>query len=125
MSQKLFISKSHDDILSVEYEYFSFGFDIIESFDKGFYVEYESFSFDRIITNVPFESRKSDFVKTENFISMTIDLDQTFEHAKFKGLVGFGPIVLPRPLISDDKIVRPMSHLLATFKYICLFDVWA
>ena len=37
------------DILSVEYEYFSCGFDITTSLDKSFSIEYESFSFDPLI----------------------------------------------------------------------------
>jgi len=37
--------KFDDDILSIEYQSFSCGFDINESLDEGFYVEYKSFFF--------------------------------------------------------------------------------
>ena len=38
-------------------------------------------------------------------------------------LVDFKSTILPRQLIHDDKISRPMTHLLAKFKYLSLFDV--
>ena len=64
-----------DDILSVEYESFSCGFDINEGLDEGFCVEYESFSFDPIITALRFESHKSEFVEFENIATKNFDLD--------------------------------------------------
>jgi len=51
------------DILSVEYESFSCGFDANESLDEGFCVAYESFSFDPIIADLLFESRGHNFVE--------------------------------------------------------------
>jgi len=44
----------NDDILSVEYESFSCGLDVNESFDGSFCIEYESFSFDPLIPLDPF-----------------------------------------------------------------------
>jgi len=46
---KLTILDFDDDILYVEYESFSCGFDITESLNLCFHVEYESFSFGPII----------------------------------------------------------------------------
>jgi len=56
---------------------------------------------------------------------MTTNLDQTFEHAKIKRLMDLEPTNLPRELVYDDQISRPMTYMLSTFTYICLFDVWA
>jgi len=66
----------NDTILSVEYELFSCGFDINNSFDKVFCVEYESFSFEPIITDLLFESHKSEFVESGNIIIENFDLDR-------------------------------------------------
>jgi len=44
-----------DDILSAEYESFSYGFDATEGLDLGFHVEYEVFSFDSIIPDLLFK----------------------------------------------------------------------
>ena len=67
----------NDDILYVEYESFSSGFDINKSLDKVFYVEYKSFSSDPIVTDLLFEPRTSEFVESETFVPMIADLDQT------------------------------------------------
>jgi len=115
------ILEYNDDILYVEYELFSCGFDINESFDA----EYESFSFDPIQTNFIFKSHKSAFVEFGNIVTENFDLDQTLAHFDIKRLVEFGPIILPRLLIHNEKISRLMTHLLANFQYACLFDVWA
>jgi len=114
-----------DHILFVEYEYFSWGFDINESFDEGFCVEYESFSFDPIIMDILFESSKSKFVESETFVPMTIDFDHTLKNVKIKRLVDFGPNTFPRQLVHEDKISRPMTHWLANFEYVYLFSNWA
>ena len=87
----------------------------------SYHIEYESFFFDPIIIVSLFESRKSDFFKSEKFMSMAIDLDQTFEHVKIKRLMDLGPTNLPRVLVHDDHISRPMTYMLATFTYVCLF----
>ena len=50
-----------DDILSVEYESFACGLNENESLNVGFRIEYESFSFDLIITDYLFEHAKSTF----------------------------------------------------------------
>ena len=44
-----------DDILSVEYESFSCGFDVTEGLDVDFHVEFESFSFDPITPDLLFK----------------------------------------------------------------------
>jgi len=41
----------NDDILSIEYEYFSYGFNVNVALDVNLCAEYESFSFDPIPTN--------------------------------------------------------------------------
>jgi len=108
--------KFDDDILSMEYESCSYGLDINESFDECFCVEYDSFSFDPIITDHPLESRKFKSIKSWTFVPMTSDLDQTLAHVELKILMNFGPTILPRLLIHYDKISKPMSHLLAHFE---------
>jgi len=71
-----------DDILSIEYEYFSCGFEINESFDEVVCALYESFSFDPTILDLSFASRKSEFVGSENIATKNFDLDQTLTHIK-------------------------------------------
>jgi len=112
------------DILSVEYEFFSYGFDINESFDEGFCVEYESFSFDLIIVALPFKSHKSEFIESENIATKNFDLDQTLTRIGLKGLVDFGPTILPRLLIHDGTISRQMTYMLACYEYAYLFSNW-
>ena len=46
-------------------------------------------------------------------------------HIELEGLVDLGPTVLPRPFIQDDHISRPMTYMLATIRYVCLFSDWA
>ena len=48
------IHSPQTDILSVDYESFSCGFDITASLDEGFCIEYESFSFDPLIPHESF-----------------------------------------------------------------------
>jgi len=81
-----------DDILFVEYEYFSCGFDIDESFDEDFYGEYESFSFDLIHIDFLFESYKSEFIKSDNLIVANFDLTQTLTPFEIRRLVDFDPL---------------------------------
>jgi len=57
---------------------------------------------------------------TKNF-----DLTQTLTQIELRGLADLGAMTLPGLLIHDDILSRPMTHLLANFKYVCLFDVWA
>ena len=92
-----------ENILCVEYESFACGFDINESFDKGFCIECESFSFDPIITPLSFESHKSKFVKSENIATKNFASSQTLIHSDSKRLLDFGPTNLPRQLVLDDK----------------------
>jgi len=56
---------------------------------------------------------------------MIANLDQTLELVELRGLVNFEPITLPRLLIHDDKISRPMTTVLVNTEYVCLFDMWA
>jgi len=109
-----------DDILFMEYKSFSYGFNINRSLHLGFSVEYESFSFGPIITDLLFESYKSEFVEFEGIITKNFDLGQTFVHSTVKRLVDLGPIDLCWQFIHDDKISRLMTHLLAKFEYITL-----
>ena len=36
-----------------------------------------------------------------------------------------GPTVFPRPFIQDNHISKPMTYMLATIRYVCLFSDWA
>jgi len=71
-----------------------------------------------------FESDRSEFVESEIFLPMTFALDQTLAHSDTKRLVDSEPTVLPRLLIHDDPISRPMTHRLTSLSYIYVFDVW-
>ena len=110
----------------MEYEYLSCGLEVKESFDEGFCVEYESFSFDPIISDLLFEYYKSEFVECENIATKNFDLTQTLMPFDIKRLVDFGPTILPRLLILDDNhICTPMTTLLDNTEYICLIPNWA
>jgi len=85
---------------------FLVGFDVNESLDVGFCIEYESFSFDPIISDPILEPPKSEFLESETFVPMTVDLEQTLVHSNAKRLVDFGPTDLPRQRVHDDKISR-------------------
>jgi len=87
--------------------------------------EYEFFSFDPIQADLLFESCKSDFIESEAIVIEHFDLDQPPERITLKGLVDLGPSILPKLLIHDDHIFRPMTSTLATFTYVCLFPIWA
>ena len=84
-------------------------------------VEYEYFCFDPIQADPLFESCKSNFVESVNVAPENFDLDLTHTHIDLKGLVDLGPSDLPRSVIHDDYISRPMTHFLATFEYVYLF----
>ena len=87
--------------------------------------EYESFSFDPIQTDLLFESIKSELVESDNLGIKNFDLVQILMLLKITRLVDLGPNVLPRSILHDDIISRPMTHQLASLNYICMFDVWA
>jgi len=110
----------------VEYESFSFVFDVDVGLDVDLCAEYEYFSFDPIITDPLFESRKSEFVESETFVPMIADLDQTLANIELKELVDLGSTILPRLLIpADNHISRPITTLLADTEYIYLISNWA
>ena len=100
-------------------------FDIIEGLDVGFFIQYESISSDPIISVLILEKSKSEFLQCKTFVLIDANLDQTLEHINSKGLVDLGPTDSPRHLAYNDKISRLMTYLLANFKYVSLFDVWA
>ena len=108
----------------MESESFSYPFDINKGLNVDICVEYESFSFDPIITDLLFGSHKSEFVESETIVIENFDLDQTLAHFAIKRFVDSGPIYLPRQFIHNDTISRPMTHLLVKFECISLFDVW-
>ena len=100
--------------------------DIDESFDEDFCVEYESFSFDPIQTDFPFESCMSEFVKADNLIMANFDFEQTLTPFEIRGLMDFRPIILARLLIpTNNHISRSMTTLLDNIEYICLIPNWA
>jgi len=70
----------NDDILSMEYEAFLCEFDVNVGLDVDLCVEYESFSFDPIITGLLFESHKSEFVESRNIVTENFNLDQALAH---------------------------------------------
>jgi len=113
-----------DDILSIEYESFSCGFDVNVGLDVNLCAEYESFSFYPIRTDLLFGNCKSEFVKSGAIVTEHFDLDQTLMHSELKGLVDLGLTNLPILILYDNPISRPMSHQLASLNDIFLFDVW-
>ena len=118
--------KSNDDILSIEYESFSYGFDVNMSLDVDLCAEYESFPFNSIQTNILFETCKFEAIESDNLVIMNFNLGQTLLPFEIKRLVDFRPTILRGRLIhDDDPISRPMIDQLASLSYICLFDVWA
>jgi len=113
--------KFNDVILSMKYESFSCGFDINDSFDEGFCVEYECFSFDSIITDLLFEYHKAKFIESENIATKNFDLSETLTPFDIRRLMDFRPTILPRLLMPvDNHIFGPMNTLLANTEYICL-----
>jgi len=102
-------------------ESFSCGFDVNEGLNVKTCAEYESFSFDPIITNHLFEPSKSEFLESETFVPIITNLDQTLEHAKIKRLVDLRLINVPRRLVHGDQLATLMTSLLACCEYICLF----
>jgi len=112
-----------DDILGVEYESFSCRLNEDESLDVGFYVEYESFSFGLVSVDDLFDPSKSTFTESKTFVPMIADLDQTLGHIERKRLVYLEPTILRRQHVRDNKICRPLTHLLVNVRYLSLFDV--
>ena len=72
-----------DSILSVEYESFSCGFDITASFDEGFCVEYESFSFNPLIPYESFPIEYDSFCFDAN-VDLDVDLCAEYESFSFE-----------------------------------------
>ena len=114
-----------NDILSIEYESFSYGFDVSMVLDVDLCAEYESFSLEPIQPDFLFESHKSKFIESEAIVTEHFDLDQNPAHITLKGLVDLGLTNLPSPFIYDHVLSRLMTHLLADFKYAHLFSDWA
>ena len=108
-----------------EYECFSYGLDKIESLDVDLYADYESFSIAPIITYHFCESFKSKFLESKPFEPVTCNLNHTLKYAKITRLVNLGPTNVPRYCVHDNHIFRPMTHVLANFEYVSLFDAWA
>jgi len=104
---------------------FHVGFDANVGLDVNLYAEYESFSFDPIQPDFLFEFHKSKFVESEAIVTEHFDLDQTLMHIELKRLMDLGLTNLSRPFMHDDILSRPLTDLLATFKYIYLFSNWA
>ena len=85
-----------NDILSIEYEYFSCGFDVNVDLDVDLCAEYESFPFDPIRIDLLFENCKYKFVESENIATKKFALDQTCAHIGLNRLMHFAPTILPR-----------------------------
>ena len=100
----------NDTILSMEYESLSYGFNVNVSLDVDLCVEYVSFSFEPIQTDLIFENCKSELVESENIVTKSFALDQTHTHIGLNKLVDFAPTILPRVLLA-----RPMTYLLANY----------
>jgi len=108
----------------MKYEYFSCGLDKNEGLNVGFCVQCKSFSFSPIISILILKKSKSKFLEYKNFGPIIVNLDQTLEHIEIKGLMDLGPNNLPRQFIRDDQLSMPVTHLVAKFEYISLFDIW-
>jgi len=67
--------KFEDDILSIEYESFSCGFDVNVGLDVDLCVKYKSFSFEPIQTDFFFGKCKSEFVESESIANKKFALD--------------------------------------------------
>jgi len=78
-----------------------------------------------IVTDLLFEPCNFEFVEPVTFVPMTFSLGQTLTYIKREGLTDFAPTIFPRPFVRYDIVYRPMTHLLANFKYVCLFNAWA
>ena len=70
------------DILFVEYESFSCRFNITAHLDKGFCIEYESFSFDPLIPHDSFLVEYESFCFDIN-VSLAMDLCADYESFSF------------------------------------------
>jgi len=64
-----------DDILSVEYDNFSCGFDVSVSLDVDLGAKYESFSFDPIQADLIFQYCKSEIIESNNAVTKNLDLN--------------------------------------------------
>jgi len=114
-----------DNILYVECESFSCEFDIYGSSSNDFCADYESFSFNSIQTNFLFEYCKSEFIESEIIATKNFALEQTHMHIGLNRLVNFASTISPRLLVHDDIISRPMTSILAHFKYVHFLSDWA
>ena len=56
------------------------------SLDEGFCVQYESCSFDPLMNDLILEKSQSKFLVFENFVPLTIDLDQILSMPKLINL---------------------------------------
>ena len=99
-----------DDIFSVEYESISCGFDVNVGLDVDLCAEYESFSFEPIQIDLLFGNCKSEFVKSESIANKTFAVDQTYKRIGLNRLVPFAHTILPRLIVHDNPISRPMTH---------------
>jgi len=79
---ELTILEFNNDILSVEYESFSCGFNFDKNFDVGFCVEYESFSFNPLIPPESFPVEYDSFCFDVN-VSLDVDLCAEYESFSF------------------------------------------
>jgi len=67
-------SEFANDILSIEYEFFSYRFDVNVGLDVDLSAEHESFSFDLVPTGFLFKSCMSEFVESDTLMPMTFIL---------------------------------------------------
>ena len=128
--------ESDDNILQIEYESFC-GFDVKMSRKEDFRAEYESFSVDPVQTDplleycsppsvlASLDPPESTFVESETFVFDIPCLDQTHMHIELKGHVDLEPFALPRQLIHDNPISRPMTSPLAYSEYVHFIPEWA
>jgi len=114
-----------DDILSIEYESFSCGFDVNVSLDMDLYAEYESVSFDHVQPKSFLNICKFQIVKSNNVVTKNFDLNQTLILFDITRLVNFAPTILPRLLVHDDIVSRPMTSIPAHFECVHFLFNWA
>ena len=96
----------NDDILSIEHESFSCGFDVNVGLDVNLCAEYEYFSFALIHLDFLFESHKYEFVESEAIVLENFNLDQSLLLFDIIRLVDFAPTILPRLFAHDNLISR-------------------
>ena len=112
------------DILSVEYESFSYGFNFDENVDEGFCVDYESFSFNPLIPPESFPIEYDSFYFDVN-VSLDVDLCAKYESFSFDPIQADLLFESHKSKFIDSKaIVTEHFDLDQTHECLNLKDLW-